>query len=226
MLVRELLEAEVVTGKFGKAHNPDIEVPKGYDSFFVKPVGKNFAIYGVKSDKSEHRISTTSSKELADGLAKEYNSGGKGGTGLKKMSLMQAFGSNELNAAHDAGISLYEKPTYWSDLTKDGKYRPLSDTELQKVKKAVGKIHEYEAMDVFDFWLNDDGSVEGNKKIVHGPLADKSPNFKPAGNMFIVDFADSFSDGKDTDKPYGRYLVDLTGASKYIRNWRKIGSHA
>lgn len=205
MHVRELFEADdkVVPGRFGKATNPDIEVPKGYKSFYTKKVSAKgaTAIIGVKDDGSEHRISTTSSEELAVKLAKEYNSGGKGGTGLKRISLTKAFGSHPLNALEDAGIKLLEKPGVWADLERDNKYRPLSELEFKKAKNALAdagyKLKTY----------TDEELWGGTPK---GPLV--SPKKMPKEECIVV----KLSDGRE-------YLVDNTGASTYFRNWRKIG---
>jgi hypothetical protein len=202
MKVSELLEADIIKGPFGSGSKSDIEIPRGFKSFFVRQAGTAaYSIYGVKDDGSEHKISTTSSKELADALAKEYNSGGHGGTGLKKASLLSAFGSVPLNILHDAGIHFLEKPNYWEDLERASeKYHPLSEIELKKVKnllaKAGIKLKEYSAKDLWD-------------KEPRGPLV--KPLNSPQDTIFIVKLDNG-----------NRYLVDKSGATSYFRMWALI----
>ena len=204
MLVRQLIEGDVIKGNFGKGHevNPSVTVPKGYKSFFTKPVGATaHGIFGVKDDGSEHRISTTNSEKLAQMLTKEYNAGGKAGTGLRSMPLIRLLGSEEINHLHDAGIHFLEKPGVWADLERDGKYRPLTDLELKHAKKALEKhgfkLQTYTEHDLWD-------------TKPKGPLS--TVRDMPMEECFIVELSNG-----------NRYLVDRTGANSYIRMWRKIG---
>ena len=48
-------------------------------------------------------------KEKADRVAKST-----------PITMLQAFGSKEMNILHDAGIKLTEKPGYWEDFEEDG----------------------------------------------------------------------------------------------------------
>jgi len=205
MKIKDLFEGEVVQGKFGKSHevNTDIEIPKGYESFHVKKISdKVSAIIGVKKGGKEVQISTGHS-ELMDKLAKEYNSGGKGGTGIKPITMTQAFGSSGLNIIVDNGFKLLEKPGYFEDMeNEEGKYKPISEIGMKKIerefKKAGQELKTYTSKEIF-------GSDP------RGPL--QSFRHKPEEMTFIIEF----SNGK-------RYLVDRTGASSYIRMWAYIES--
>ena len=203
MLLKELaeqaalLEGDVVKGNFGKGtENADIEIPKGYKSF--KTDGKK--IIGVKDDGTEKVISSTSDEKLAQALAKEYNSGGKGGTGLKKVSMMQAFGSAEENILADAGIHFFEKPSYFEDLEKtSGKYKPITQIMFKKVQKELKKngleLVEKTAKEIYGY----DPS---------GPL--KSYTKKPKEEIYVITFAN----GK-------RYLCSTHGANTYCM-WAEV----
>lgn len=202
MKLQDLLEGDVIKGKFGKnIQKSDVDIPKGYDSFYAKklPSGKGGQIIGVKSDKSEVVISTTSDLSLADMLAKEYNSDGKGNTGIQPMSMMQAFGSSGLNTIHDLGITMIEKPSSFEEIREDAK---VNDLQLRKLKKQM-KIKIYFDWEIFGKKMDD---TETEK----GPLMDAK---FPKEETFIIEFY-----GTDN-----HYLVDTTGASSYIRNWAFIG---
>lgn len=126
----------------------------------------------------------------------------KGGIppGAKPLTMLQAFGSAEMNAAHEAGIKLTEKPSYWEDFEGDGHAAKhnLTDLTLKKLEKSIGTLKTYSGKDIYDT----------NAKP-RGPLAKVAK--MPAEDMFIIKFDDG-----------SRYVADQTGASTYIRNWQKI----
>lgn len=213
---KEFLKETVVKGDFGKGpKNPDIEIPKGYKSFYVKKISDNVAhIIGVKEDGKEVKISAAP-PALANALVKEYNSGGKSKTGLQKMSLMQAFGSEALNIAHDLGIKLQEKPESFYDL----QHYPIGDTKLKKLEKEFKKygmqLNTYDSTKIFGHpYKKDDDELRVDTSRVKNRRFSPVENivFKPEERMFIVKFANG-----------NRYLVDLSGANTYIRNWVFIG---
>jgi hypothetical protein len=205
MKIKDIInEGEVVQGKFGKgATNSSVEIPQGYESFYVKKVSDTVAaIYGVKKDGKEVKISTGHAK-LMDALAKEYNAGGKAGTGIQQISMTKAFGSEQLGVLDDAGIKLVEKPFYWEDVDQANaqeKYKPITEVMFKKVQRELKKSgHElkvYSGKEIF-------GS---DKRPEHCQVHAKFPK-EP---MFVVQFSDS------------KYLCDTTGARSYIRNWALI----
>jgi hypothetical protein len=200
MKVQEILnEGDVVKGNFGSGpKNDGIDIPKGYKSFKTEDSGpKSAKLIGVKADGTEKVIST-GHKELIVALAKEYNSGGKGGTGLQPISMMQAFGSKAMNILHDAGIHFMEKPDYFETLEKnEGKYKPLNQVTFKKVEKELKKA----GMELSTFT-----SKEIYGADPRGPQV--SFKHKPKADICVIEF----SNGK-------RYLVDTTQANTYIRMW-------
>lgn len=129
-------------------------------------------------------------KERADLIAKG-----------KPMTMMQAFGSEEMNILHDAGIKLTEKPSYWEDFEGDGFAAKdnIHQLKLKKAEKAMGgKFQVFKGTEVY-------GIADKPK----GPLASMKKGTFP--NMFIIEFGDG-----------SKYLVDVTQASTYIRMWQKI----
>jgi hypothetical protein len=125
--------------------------------------------------------------------------------GAKKITMMQAFGSREMNILNDAGIKLTEKP-YWEDFEEGGYYedRNIHDIKLKKVERELGhKLPVFTGKDVFGV----DQKPNGALATVKGGDTSKFPN------MFIIEFSDGT-----------RYLVDSTQASTYIRMWQKIVS--
>lgn len=200
MKVQEILnEGDVVKGNFGSGpKNDSIEIPKGYKSFKTEDSGpKSAKLIGVKADGTEKVIST-GHKELIVALAKEYNSGGKGGTGLQPISMMQAFGSAVMNILHDVGIHFMEKPDYFETLEHpEGKYKPLNDVTFKKVEKELKKT---------GIELKTYSSKEVYGADPRGPQV--SCRNKPEDKVCII----KMENGK-------RYLVDTTQANTYIRMW-------
>lgn len=123
----------------------------------------------------------------------------------QKLTMMQAFGSAELNILHDAGIHLVEKPSYWEDLeAEDGpyrKYKPVTQIMLKKAENAL------KAKGVKLATLT---SAEVYGHDPKGPLASWK-GATPEPECYIIKFAN----GK-------RYLCDRTGANSYCRNWAFI----
>lgn len=119
---------------------------------------------------------------------------------VKQITLLQAFGSKELNVLNDAGIKLAEKPSYWEDFEEDGyaakKYVHPAFSIARAEKALGGKFKVYTGKELY--------GVDKPK----GPLA--TVKNMPDEMMFIVDFGDS------------KFLADTSGAGTYIRNWAKI----
>ena len=206
MKVQDLFEGDVIHASFGKRRGVErdtgIEVPTGYDHFELEHTDgeKSAWIVGIKGDKKTHI--SRAPIALAKELVKIYNNGGKSdiSTTIKPISMMQAFGSAEMNALHDAGIKLTEKPSYWEDFEGDGYAvkRNIHELALKKAEKAIGsKLAVHHAKDVYG---------TGNPK---GPLV--TVKNMPKESMCIIEMENG-----------DRYLVDTTQASSYIRMWQKI----
>jgi len=120
----------------------------------------------------------------------------------KKISMMEAFGSQEMNDIADIGIKLQEKPGYLSEITTG-----MSSSQIPDVEKAIGyKLNSYNLADVVkkpDFVAADEIYPQG--ELIKSAL-------KNDDQMFIL----------WDPETKARYLVDRTGASSYIRNWTKI----
>jgi len=120
----------------------------------------------------------------------------------KKISMMEAFGSQEMNDIADIGIKLQEKPGYLSEITTG-----MSSSQIPDVEKAIGyKLNSYNLADVVkkpDFVAADEIYPQG--ELIKSAL-------KNDNQMFIL----------WDPETKARYLVDRTGASSYIRNWTKI----
>jgi len=120
--------------------------------------------------------------------------------GAKEITMMQAFGSDEMNALNDVGIKLTEKPSYFDDFEGSGfaVERNIHQLKLKKAEKAIGK--KFPVAKAKDFFGGRDP---------RGPLQkfEKEPHF----GMGILEFENG-----------NRYLVDTSQASTYIRMWQKI----
>lgn len=195
-------EGDVIHGKFGKHDKPNdsIDIPQGYESFYAKRISdKVSAIIGVKKDGKEVQISTGDSKGI-ELLAKEYNAGGKAGTGIKKISMMQAFGSHELNIAHDIGIKLIEKPHDWDEI-EDKQYSEKDWVKLNAEMKKFGyKLKEYSFDEIYNVKVDD-----GIAQMPRSPHV--SVKKMPEEHMFFI------------TTPGLTFLCDRTGAESYIRFW-------
>jgi hypothetical protein len=131
-------------------------------------------------------------KERADLIAK--------GTPI---TAMQAFGSDEMNILHDAGIKLTEKPSYWEDFEEDGFAAKdnIHQLKLKKAEKAMGG----------KFRVIKGSEIYGTNTKPKGPQVGFKADVGTLPNMFIIEFDDGT-----------KYLVDVTQARSYIRMWQKI----
>lgn len=193
---QQVAEGEVVKADFSRGkgvETPGIDVPKGYDRFEVD--GKK--IVGIKGDRKTV-VSSTSDERLAQELVRVYN-GGKASVSIKPLTMLQAFGSSQLNLAHDLGIKLVEKPSYWEDLSGADH---VDDVKLKRLEKELEKnghsLPTYSASKLY------------GSDYVRGPL--QKVVKLPGESMVIV----KFDDGR-------RYLADTTGANTYIRMWAPVG---
>lgn len=119
---------------------------------------------------------------------------------MEPISMMQAFGSDEMNILDEIGIRLTEKPGYWEDFEGDGYAvkRNIHDLLLKKAEKAIGhNFKEYNAKDVYG--TDRPGGPQVSVKKM------------PAETMCIIKMGNG-----------DRYLVDTSQARSYIRMWQKI----
>jgi hypothetical protein len=119
---------------------------------------------------------------------------------MEPISMMQAFGSEEMNIVDGLGIRLTEKPSYWEDFEGDGYAvkRNIHDKTLKMAEKAIGRnFKEYSAKEVY------------GTDMPGGPQV--SVKKMPAETMCIIKMGNG-----------DRYLVDTSQARTYIRMWTKI----
>lgn len=119
----------------------------------------------------------------------------------KPISLLAAFGGEELQVLHDMGLKTLEKPGYWSELAEPDTYgyRPWKELDIRRAEKTLGKkFPRVKASEIF-----------GSDTKPKGPLK----NFvkKPSWDHGIVEFDDGDS-----------YFIDTTQASSYARMWAKV----
>ena len=131
----------------------------------------------------------------------------------EKISLAQAFGSSGYNLLRHAGITLNEKPAYWSDLES----KPLGDVVFAKIKKLF-KANDLD-LPVYDAWEVFPIDPDSRNSYLKHPLVDIEN--MPLKGVFVlkgVPYKDAPGDSLRT----GNFLVDSQGANSYIRFWRKI----
>lgn len=117
---------------------------------------------------------------------------------MKRLSMAQAFGSNEYNIIKDEGFTFVEKPSYFQDLQRN----PITNNDLRTIEYALEEhgfdLNVYSDKQIFGFPISEEHS--GPQKSVH---------WKPEENVFLIQMTRSNN----------LYLVDKQGASKYIRFW-------
>jgi hypothetical protein len=207
--LKQLFEGDVVKGDFSRGKgvdNPDIKAPPGFERFEVQHEegAKSAKIIGIKKDGKRVQVSVTEPR-LAKELVKIYN-GGKSSVKLQPVSLIRAFGSDEMAALDEAGVHLAEKPDFWEDLETEGfygrKHGLIDEVKLKRIEKIIGrKLKVLPSVEIY-----------GMRAKPRSPVA--SVKAMPNDRMFIVAF--------EKDGGAERYLADSTGATKYIRFWSKI----
>lgn len=167
--------------------------------------GQKYTVY----DKSTNKvIKPNVSKAEADKLKaknKNYASGSPSWVhdklneaDMQKISMAQAFGSNEYNIIKDLGFKFVEKPSYFQDLWRN----PISSGDLYNIELALEQegyeLKEYSDKQIFGYPISEEHS---------GPQ--KSVRWKPEENVFVIHMS----------RTGNTYLVDKQGASSYIRFW-------
>ena len=113
------------------AQSTKIDVPPGYDSFYLRKAGPTSShIMGITPDGRHVQISTTTD-ELAHILVQAYNRGGVTQSPVKKVSMTQAFGSDVEQEFEGIGVRFSEKPSSWANIrnqascTRDQRFSPI-----------------------------------------------------------------------------------------------------
>lgn len=120
---------------------------------------------------------------------------------MKKVPLYKAFGGPEYSSIRDAGFKFDEKPDYFESIKSE-----INVRDLPKIEQLIGrKLNSYKAEDLLDRYK--DGSF-------YPQVPDtKFENLKdPDEETFIVWFPETND----------RFLVNRTGATKYIRMWAHL----
>lgn len=138
-----------------------------------------------------------------------------------KIPLHKAFGSPEYADLVDAGVRFVEKPSSFSYIDKGGpdRDRRVSSRDLKNVEEKIGrKLQSYNAYDVLKIQL----------PHYDHPLVDADFSKTKGEETFILWFPPNPEIDNWFKKrlqsfpsitPNSRYLVNKTGASKYIRMW-------
>ena len=119
---------------------------------------------------------------------------------MKKIPLHHVFGDSEFSAILDAGYDFQEKPDYFEDIKKT-----INVRDVPKIEGLIGrKLNSYQAGQI----------LLPSKRGTYGPQssADWSVLKDPNERTFIVWFP----------KTNERFLVNRTGATKYIREWARL----
>lgn len=173
-----------------------VDVPKGYASFYVRDAGPSSAhIMGIRPDGRHVQISTTS-KELADILAKAYNQGGSSDVAITPVSMAQAFGSDAERAFEDMGIKFAEKPESWEEVKRRAS---CSSDQLWKVGELIGGIAEVSPEELFP------GTARPH------PLSNASDGL-PETVVLAMPNGD-------------RFVADRGGSRSYYRMWLYVRPH-
>lgn len=133
----------------------------------------------------------------------------------EKISVPDAFASDEYNILRMEGIKFYEKPSYWSDLERTAiDQNGLKTAEYALAKEGI-KLPEYEAWEIYAI---DPGNP---RSYLTGPL--RSVENMPRERVFVI-YDLPYSDERRgvTEARRGTFLVDRSGASGYIRHWIMI----
>jgi hypothetical protein len=219
MKLADLFESNVVKVDFSRGKgvdNPDIEIPKGFDRFEVD--GRK--IIGIKGD-TKKVVSTTGDERLAKELVRVYN-GGKASVKMEPVSMIQAFGSEEMNVLHQMKpkVVLAEKPDYWDSFEGNGYAvkNNISHSTIKDIESALGaKLKVVSGEKLFGKRTYKDRNKETGKMETVTTDKPVGPSVKTIvspssfGTLFIVEFDDET-----------RYLVDTSQANTYIRLWQKI----
>lgn len=173
-----------------------VDVPKGYASFYVRDAGPSSAhIMGIRPDGRHVQVSTTS-KELADILAKAYNQGGSSDVAITPVSMTQAFGSEAVRAFDGMGVRFAEKPESWEEIKRKAS---CSAAQLEKVSSMLGGLAEMPPGEIF---------------VKHRAV-------EPMDST-----RDGLPDTVVVVMPYGdRFVADRGGSRSYYRMWLYVRPH-
>ena len=141
----------------------------------------------------------------------------------RQISMMQAFGGREQQALDSIGINFVEKPSEFAGIdNREADGQVVSSRQIKKLGELIGrKIESYDAYHVL--------AINPSTGMDH-PQVDANFNNTQGEETFILWFPpnpkiDKWYTSRNkypSIMPNSRYLVNRTGASKYIRNWIKI----
>lgn len=156
-----------------------VDVPAGYVSFYAQDAGPTTAhIVGIRPNGRHVQISTTT-RELADILAKAYNQGGNTDVAIKPVSLTQAFGSDAARVFDNMGVRFAEKPESWQEIKQRAS---CSSDQLWKAGQALGGISEVVPQELFLRHAN-----PKPMNSTHDNLPDTVVLVMPNGERFVAD---------------------------------------
>lgn len=146
----------------------------------------------------------------------------------KKISLVQAFGGKEYAALNSIGVKFIEKPSSFSYIDRETEYH-VNVRQIKILEEIIGrKIESYNAYDILNIRpiKTPRGHTIGWSD--HPETDADFSKLKQNDETFILWFPPGETEiekwyttrNKFSDIPVNkRYLVNRTGATKYIRMW-------
>ena len=188
-----------------------IEVPKGFDSFYVKEVSPTVGkIMGVKPDGSHVMISSTDLKS-AHAIAKHYNSGGRGG--VQQVSWISAFGTPVMQALDSMGYKTAEKPDYLDYVVKSKEYHiPVS--AIREIEKTMNMKIPVKPLEQIIRRARDGKFYSSGDKI------------SDLETVIAIHPGEIDKWGTEVIAPGTAFLVNSGGAKGYYREWALIPDYS
>jgi len=188
-----------------------IEVPKGFDSFYVKEVSPTVGkIMGVKPDGSHVMISTTDLKG-AHAIAKHYNSGGRGG--VQQVSWISVFGTPVMQALDNMGYKTAEKPDYLDYVVKSKEYYiPIS--AIREIEKNMNMKIPVKPLE------------QVIRRARDGKFYSSADKISDLETVIAIHPGEIDKWGTEVIAPGTAFLVDSGGAKGYYREWALIPDYS
>ncbi len=149
----------------------------------------------------------------------------------QKISMAQAFGGREYAAMDEVGIKFIEKPSSFSYINRGGpdSDRYVNVRQIKELENLIGrKLQSYNAFDILQFRQMKTPRGHTTGWTDHPETDADFSKLKQNDETFILWFPPGETEiekwhtarHKISDVPVNkRYLVNRTGASKYIRMW-------
>lgn len=149
----------------------------------------------------------------------------------QKLSITQAFGGREYSAMDEVGIKFLEKPGSFSYINRGGAdgNRFVNVRQLKELEELIGrKLNSYNAYDILEFKPIKTPRGHTTGWTDHPETDADFSNLKQNDETFILWFPPGATEidrwhssrNKFSDIPIDqRYLVNRTGAQRYIRMW-------